>query len=107
VIWSIDRSVRTGRPTAAADEDRRPGRQHHGPTPLPRSADPDALRPSKPRQTDEAQNGGDVEVQAQPEQVLGGVDAQELLEDPKARVSGDVEGEQPRRSHLAALPEPD
>ena len=53
------------------------------------------MRPSKPRQTGEAQNGGDIEVQAQPEQVLGRVDAQELLEDAKGRVAGDVEGEQP------------
>ena len=63
------------------------------PAPLPQSADPSTSRPSKPRQTGEAQNGRDIEVQAQPEQAPRRVDAQELLEDPKARVAGDVERE--------------
>ena len=37
---------------------------------------------------------GDVEVQPQAEEMLGGVDPQRLLEDAERRVAGDVEREQ-------------
>ena len=61
-----------------------------------------ALDVNEPHQAAGAEDRGDEEVQPQAEDVMGGVDAQELLEDAKARVAGDVEGEQAGRADLAS-----
>ena len=57
-----------------------------------------ALDVGEPHQAAGAEDRGDEKVQPQAEDVMGGVDAQELLEDAKAGVAGDVEGEQPGRA---------
>lgn len=61
-----------------------------------------ALDVNEPQQAAGAEDRGDEKVQPQAEDVMGGVDAQELLEDAKPRVAGDVEGEQPGRADLAS-----
>src|ERR687888_334422 len=97
-----------GRAVAAADQ--RAGDQRdaeRGGAAHRRSREAAALGADEPRQAGGATDRGDVEVQAQPEDVVGGVDAQELLEDAKARVAGDVEREQPGGANLAAAAEPD
>ena len=38
---------------------------------------------------------------------MGRIDPQRLLEDPKGRVAGDVEGEEARRADPAVVAEPD
>jgi hypothetical protein len=64
----------------------------------------DASEPGEPRG---GQDRGDEEVQAQPEDVVRRVDAQQLLEDAERRVPGDVEGEEPGRADLAVAAKPD
>ncbi len=54
-----------------------------------------ALRVGVPRRARHCETGGEEEVEAQPEDVVGGVDAQQLLDDAKRGVAGDVEREQP------------
>ncbi len=66
-----------------------------------------ALRAHEPRQPHDREHGGDEEVQAQAEDVLGRVDAQQLLEDPEGRVAGDVEREEPGRADGAPSSQPD
>ena len=63
-----------------------------------------ALGAHEPRQPGDGEHGGDEEVQAQAEDVLGRVDAQQLLEDPEGRVARDVEREEPRRADGAVRP---
>src|SRR3954469_10751869 len=65
-----------------------------------------ALRAHEPRQPDDRQHGGDEEVQAQAEDVLGRVDAQQLLEDSEGRVPRDVEREEPGCPDGAAPSQP-
>src|SRR5438093_11363559 len=65
-----------------------------------------ALRAREPDRPGEAERGGDEEVQAQAEDVVGGGGAQELFEDAKAGVAGDGEREQSGRADLPAAPEP-
>ena len=65
------------------------------------------LDASEPRQAGRAEQRGDEEVQAQAEDVMGGVGAQELLDDAETRVAGDVQREQPGRPDRAAMAEPD
>src|SRR3954467_53311 len=65
-----------------------------------------ALRAYEPRQPDDRQHRGDEEVQAQAEDVLGRVDAQQLLEDPEGRVARDVEREEPGCADGAAPSQP-
>jgi hypothetical protein len=60
------------------------------------------LGAGEPGEPDEAERGGDEKVQAQAEDVVGGVGAQQLFEDAKAGVAGDVEREQPGCADLAA-----
>ena len=56
-----------------------------------------ALDADEPRDPGDAEDARDVEVEAQAEDVVRGVDAQELLADPRERIAGDVEREQARR----------
>jgi len=60
----------------------------------------------EPRQPGDGERRGDEEVQAQPEDVLGRVDAQQFLEDPEGRVARDVEREEPRRADGARASQP-
>ncbi len=57
-----------------------------------------ALDAHEPRKAGEAQDARDVQVQPQPEDVVRGVDAQELLADARERVARDVQREQARRA---------
>src|SRR3954468_11228160 len=52
------------------------------------------------------QHGGDEEVQAQAEDVLGRIDPQQLLEDAEGRVAGHVEREEPGCADGAAPSQP-
>src|SRR5450755_5031847 len=61
---------------------------------------PAALDRDEPHQSDDAQDQRDPEVQPLAQDVMGRIDSQRLLEDPEARVPGDVEGEQARRLDL-------
>ena len=65
-----------------------------------------ALDPHEPRDPDQADDARDVEVQPQPEDVVRRIDAQDLLADPRERVAGDVQREQPGRPDLAVLAQP-
>jgi hypothetical protein len=66
-----------------------------------------ALRGPEPQRAGQRQHARHPEVQALPQEMVGWVDAQRLLEDPKARVAGDVECEQPGGADPAMVPEPD
>src|SRR6266487_6791114 len=67
-------------------------------------AEPDA---DEPGDADDGQDGGHIEVQAQPEEVLRGVDPQRFLEDAEGGVAGHVQREQARRPDPAVMAEPD
>jgi hypothetical protein len=69
-----------------------------------RSFSLDAHEPGEPGDRQEAR---DVEVEAQTENAVRRVDAEELLEDPEARVAGDVEREQAWCADSPASPERD
>jgi hypothetical protein len=66
-----------------------------------------ALGACEPDEAGEAEHGSHEEVQAQAEDVVGRIGAQELFEDAKAGVAGDVEREQTRGADLAVAAEPD
>ena len=57
-----------------------------------------ALSAHEPDEADDGQRHGHEQVQPQPEDVVGRIDADQLREDPERRVARDVEREQPRRS---------
>src|SRR5512133_3970279 len=65
-----------------------------------------ALRAREPRQPGHREHRRDEEVQAQAEDVLGRIDAQQLLEDPEGRIAGDVEREEPGRADGAPTAQP-
>ena len=54
----------------------------------------------------EGERAGEIEVQAQAEDVVGRVDAQGLLEDPKEGVAGHVERKEPGWPDAAVVSEP-
>jgi len=66
-----------------------------------------ALRANEPGEPGHGQYSSHVEVQPQTKQMVGRIDAQQLLEDPERRVSGHVEREQAWSAHRAALTQPD
>ena len=66
-----------------------------------------ALRAGEPHQADDGQHGRDVEVEAQAEEVLRGIDPDRLLEDPERRVPGHVQGEQAPRADPPVVAQPD
>ena len=59
---------------------------------------PLALAVHEPGDPGHGERPGDVEVQPQAQEVLGGGDPQRFLEDPERRVAGHVEREQPGRA---------
>src|SRR3954447_1508861 len=58
-----------------------------------------ALGPGEPPHARDAEKGRNEEVQSQPQDVVRGIDPQRLLEYAKARVAGDVQREDPRRTN--------
>src|SRR5215218_4461130 len=62
-----------------------------------------ALACDVPGEACECAAGGEKQVPANPEDVSGGVDPQQLVDDPKRAVAGDVEGEQARRPDGAVV----
>jgi hypothetical protein len=65
------------------------------------------LQAREPGNTAHEEEERDVEVEPQPEDVMSGIHAQQLLANTTEGVAGDVEGEQPRRTNAAVVPEPD
>src|SRR3954447_7768314 len=66
-----------------------------------------ALGPGEPGEAGDGECDGEEEVEAQAEDVVGGVDAQQFLEDAKRGVAGDVEREETGRADVAVVPKPD
>jgi hypothetical protein len=65
------------------------------------------LHLGEPPETRQEQCRGHVEIEPQAEDVVSRIDAHELLEDPKAGVTGNVESEQPAWADPAMVAEPD
>ena len=63
--------------------------------------------PDEPHRADHDKDRGHEEVEAQAEDGVGGVNAQQLLEDAKGRVTQHVEGEQRSRSGCLPPAQPD
>ena len=82
---------------AAAQQQRRADADRHQRRARAARAAQPALEVHEPRRRGDEEHERDEEVQPQPEDVVGGVDAQQLLADAPERVAGDVEREQARR----------
>ena len=67
---------------------------------------PFALGAGEPGDPGYGERCGDVEVQPQAQEMLGGVDPQRLLEDPVCRVAGHIQREQPGRADRAVVAQP-
>src|SRR5262249_5494570 len=65
------------------------------------------LGPEEPGGAEEGEDDRHPEIEALAEDVVGGVDAEALLEDAEGRVAGDVEGEEAGGADLAVMAEPD
>ena len=109
-MWRPTRNRRSGhraggRAVSAAGEQHRPAAEHQRAAAANRYRWPARracpLGAEEPHPAGERQDARDEEVESQAEDVVGRVDAQQLLEDPERRVSRDVEGEQARRPHPA------
>jgi hypothetical protein len=48
------------------------------------------LNADEPRDAGEEQRRGHVDVETKPEEMVGGIDSKDLLEDAKSGVAGDV-----------------
>jgi hypothetical protein len=90
-----------------AEERCDPERGAAAPQQPPSGAAAAVLDASEPNEADCGEQRGDEEVQAKAEDVVGRIDAQQLLEDAESGVARDVEREQPWSANPAPPPEPD